>query len=665
MTRFLSACVATLVLAHAPLFSQQVTTASPHANCGTMQRHQELLAQNPGMAAQIAAIEAHTQQMIGGGTHHGGPPVIIIPVVVHVVYNTPSQNIPTAQIQSQIDVLNEDFRRLNADAVNTPQMFLSVAADTQLEFCLATEDPQGNPHTGITRTPTNVPTFSANDRVKSLYTGGQDPWPSTDYLNIWVCNLGGGVLGYSQFPGGPASTDGIVVDYQHFGRGPSPGILVPPFDLGRTATHEVGHWLNLSHIWGAGGCTTDDLVLDTPMASGPNVGCGMGHASCGTVDMVQNYMDYTNDACKNLFTQGQKDRMRALFGPGGARESILSSSGCGAIGPQWQTNSPLASIDFDGVASNSYSAAISTRCGGQHGTFTMTSSEQGGLFNLGFMPSALTPGNSPLSYGTPGGQLIHINLYHPYTRYWNNSGPVPIPYPGDQVIPYTAPPTGSFSAQMLKVHPSHPDGFYLSAGAQLHVDLNPPAPMTYTLALGDDDTIAISPSAPVTYYGSSAGTIYVNSNGSVSLNTGDTGFQANTNDFISGPPRVAGHWSDLAPNTGGTIEWSENCGDTSVRFIDVPEWPSGPETTTFHITFAGNGDVLIDNASSGAGWTTDSLVGFSPGNTTNGTAVTFSSLVGTSTTPSAGEAVYEFTQASGPSTFGTLLLTANGQLIVN
>ncbi|MCB0624470.1 MAG: zinc metalloprotease, partial [Saprospiraceae bacterium] len=176
-----------------------------------------------------------------------------------------------------------------------------------------------------TRTSTSVTAFSANDNMKFNSSGGKDAWPAGSYLNIWVCDLSGGLLGYAQFPGGPASTDGVVIDYAYFG---TIGTATPPFHLGRTATHEVGHWLNLRHIWGDGPCSVDDFVTDTPTSDAANYGCPIGHVSCSTTDMVQNYMDYTDDACMNLYTTGQKNRMRAVFDTGGARQSLLNSTAC-------------------------------------------------------------------------------------------------------------------------------------------------------------------------------------------------------------------------------------------------------------------------------------------------------------------------------------------------
>ena len=294
--------------------------------CGSMDHLHHEIQQNPERAKILDDIEKHTQNWIKANADGSTRAVVTIPVVFHVVYRTSTENISDAQIQSQLDVLNEDFRRLNSDADGT----WSQAADTEIEFCLATVDPNGNSTNGITRTSTTVNGFGTNNSVKFNSSGGKDAWPAGDYMNFWVCNIGGGILGYAQFPGGAASTDGIVCDYRYTG---TIGTATAPFNLGRTATHEVGHWLNLRHIWGDGNCNVDDFVSDTPTSDAPNYGCATGHVSCGTTDMVQNYMDYSDDACMNLYTLGQKNRMQALFGSGGFRASLLSSNGCGNGNP--------------------------------------------------------------------------------------------------------------------------------------------------------------------------------------------------------------------------------------------------------------------------------------------------------------------------------------------
>ncbi len=307
-----------------------------HERCGTMGHLERMIEKYPEIIENRAKIEAHTQKVLKNKNPlQKIQSVITIPVVVHVLYHTIEENISDAQIFSQIAVLNEDFRRLNADASNTPADFLPVAADSEIEFCLATRDPNGNPTTGITRTYTARTSWPVSPDVASSSQGGVDAWNTSDYLNVIVCNLGGGTLGFAQFPNsGPAATDGVVCNYRYFGNAE---YAEAPFDLGRTMTHEVGHWLNLYHIWGDGDCTVDDLVADTPNAASPNLtGLPCIHGSVNSCDdgigdlpdMFQNYMDYSQDACFNLFTTGQKDRMRALFEPGGFRESILSSTGC-------------------------------------------------------------------------------------------------------------------------------------------------------------------------------------------------------------------------------------------------------------------------------------------------------------------------------------------------
>jgi hypothetical protein len=303
-------------------------------NCGTMDHYQQQLQNNPNVARQMAKEESRIQHWVReNGSATSNRVVITIPTVVHVVYNSSVQNISQAQVESQIDVLNEDFRKLNADASNIPAAWTSIAADSEIEFCLARRDPQGNPSTGITRTQTSSNNFSTNDNVKSSSTGGKDPWPASDYLNIWVCNLGFGLLGYAQFPGQSASTDGVVIGYRYFGR---TGTVSSPFNKGRTTTHEVGHWLNLRHIWGddGGSCNGSDQVGDTPNMGDSNYGCPNyplidNCATSAPGAMFMNYMDYVDDACMYMFTNGQKTRMTAVLN--GSRSSLQGSMGCVAV----------------------------------------------------------------------------------------------------------------------------------------------------------------------------------------------------------------------------------------------------------------------------------------------------------------------------------------------
>lgn len=262
----------------------------------------------------------------------------IIPVVVHIVYHTEAQNLDDVRVYTQINVLNEDFRRLNPDTVNTPAAFNEVAADVNIEFCLASIDPYGNPTTGIVRTYTDTTEWflSFSEEVKQTEQMGDDAWPSSTYLNIWVCNLQDGILGYAVSPGASPEVDGVVIDYRNFGLA---DVSSQPYHLGRTCTHEIGHWLGLKHVWGEGGglCAGSDLIADTPNQAEATYGCpdfpltdACSPESPGV--MFQNYMDYTDDACMNIFTKGQRDKMRSVMET--YRASLLTSTaGCNEIGP--------------------------------------------------------------------------------------------------------------------------------------------------------------------------------------------------------------------------------------------------------------------------------------------------------------------------------------------
>ncbi len=284
--------------------------------CGTMPVHERLLRTNPAYVKARADSENRHHAYLRRGPMQERAGVTVIPVVVHVVYKTSQQNISDAQIQSQIDVLNHDYRKTNADISSVPSVFAGLAADARVEFELATADPAGNPTNGITRTQTNASSFSDDDKVKSASTGGADAWPADRFLNIWVCQLGGGLLGYAQFPGGPAATDGVVILHSGFG---TTGTAAAPFNLGRSATHEIGHWLNLRHIWGddGTGCNGSDFVDDTPNQAGPNFDTpAFPHVTCNNGpngDLFMDYMDYVDDDAMFMFTAGQVDRMQACL----------------------------------------------------------------------------------------------------------------------------------------------------------------------------------------------------------------------------------------------------------------------------------------------------------------------------------------------------------------
>jgi hypothetical protein len=313
--------------------SLTVLFATSQRICGSVEYRQQLLHYTPALSEKIAAVEAFTNRYqlrknlsAPVDTTNTGLRVIDIPVVVHVIYNSSIANISDAQIQSQIDVLNRDYRRLNADTGNTPSYFQQVAADCGFHFVMAKVDPHGYATNGIVRKQTGIQQFNVNDNMKFSASGGDDGWDADSYFNVWVCNLAGGVLGYSSVVGGPKPNDGIVVTYTAFG---TLGTSVSPFNEGRTATHETGHWLNLIHTWGDADCG-DDKVADTPPQHAAEYGCPSGIIiSCNDGpdgEMYTNYMDFTNDACMNIFTLGQRDRMRSLFEPGGERYALLSSA---------------------------------------------------------------------------------------------------------------------------------------------------------------------------------------------------------------------------------------------------------------------------------------------------------------------------------------------------
>lgn len=325
-----------------PFFvSFSIFAQSPRRTCATHDIIAEQMRQDPSLIDKIEEIEHHTHQYVSRphlGTRNS---VISIPVVIHVVYRIENsiENISDDQIMSQIEVLNNDYRRLNSDRTATPSVFGNVATDCGIEFKLAKRTPQGKATTGIMRYPSaRRTTWGKNDDVKTPEKGGITPWDPSKYLNIYVCAIGGGVLGYSTMPGSTPLYDGVVIDYRYFGTKNT----VTPFDKGRTATHEIGHWLNLRHIWGDKDCG-DDNVSDTPVQFGPNYGClSFPHKSCGNQasgDMFMNFMDYTDDACMNMFTKGQKNRIMAVFATGGARASLLNSDAL--IAPNESCPSPL------------------------------------------------------------------------------------------------------------------------------------------------------------------------------------------------------------------------------------------------------------------------------------------------------------------------------------
>ncbi len=356
------------------LFFVVASFAQQKRNCLSMENLEYRKNLDPSLQHKMDQIEVHTQKRILDKQNYQGKVdgnIITIPVVVHVIYSNTNENISDAQIQSQIDVLNEDFRRTNSDADNK----WSQAADTQIEFALATVDPNGNTTTGITRKSSSTTAWGTNDAMKRSSQGGVDPWDSSEYLNMWVCNIGSGLLGYAQFPGGSAATDGVVMGPNYFGSSDkgSGFYLSSPFDKGRTTTHEVGHFLNLRHIWGDGACGVDDFVTDTPSSDAANYGCASTHTSCGSLDMVENYMDYSDDSCMNLFTAGQTTRMRTVLEAGGSRRALALSDKFGGGTTTPTCSDGIQNGDETGVdCGGSSCAPCSTACTDNEVTISIT-----------------------------------------------------------------------------------------------------------------------------------------------------------------------------------------------------------------------------------------------------------------------------------------------------
>jgi PKD repeat protein len=325
-------------------------TSNPVDKCATMEQDSILRRRFPALGS-LFELEKEIQQrmaeielrQLSGRTE---ATVLTIPIVVHIVHNGEpigtGRNLSAAQIQSQLDVLNEDFRRIPG----TPGFNDNpVGADIEIEFCLAALNPQGQPmaERGIRRVRGSRASWTRNQIEGELKPS--TIWDPNRYYNIWVLDFDAAderLVGYAQFPsssnlgglptsGGAANTDGVVVRYTSFGsaaKGNFP-VLQAPYNQGRTLTHETGHWLGLRHIWGDGPCTADDFCGDTPAQESESRGCQVGRISCGNVNMVQNYMDYSDDRCMNIFTNCQKSRMRAVMEISPRRRELINSAVCG------------------------------------------------------------------------------------------------------------------------------------------------------------------------------------------------------------------------------------------------------------------------------------------------------------------------------------------------
>lgn len=311
------------------------------------------------------SLQAATQQTnaIIPGTNLNEQ-TIVIPVVVHIIYNNSYENISEEQIKSQIDAINADFNRSNSDFSKVPSVFAKLSGNANIKFELAKTDPNGRATSGIIRKKSTRLMWSDDDKIKSAAFGGDEPWDAKSYLNVWVCNTVPGLTGYATVPGSDLTKDGVLVRYDAFG---TTGKVNVPYHKGRTLTHEVGHWLGLQHLWGDKQCG-DDGIQDTPKQRGGNSGDPVFPklTTCNATpngEMFMNFMDFTNDASMGLFTEGQKNVMRAQFGANGKRNSFLNSKGLSSAWNNTQistdlTSSPQVSIYPNPVVNGNISISL-------------------------------------------------------------------------------------------------------------------------------------------------------------------------------------------------------------------------------------------------------------------------------------------------------------------
>lgn len=410
------------------VFGKAVTSRNPKnglIRCATTEYEQYLQEKDPKRMSNTQ-FEAWLNPLVSKyklsrASSKTAAAIIIIPVVVHVIHSGQeigvAPNITDAQVISQITVLNQDYRKMLGTPGGTSTN--PVAADVEIQFVLAQQDPNGNPTNGIDRVNSCQPSWSEFDINSSLKPA--TIWDPSLYLNMWTLKFTDvTLLGYAQFPdnnflpadpnyldgldasGGPASTDGVVSSYDVFGSSSlgSGFFLVTPYDKGRTMTHEVGHWLGLRHIWGDGGsrdlntkdCTASDYCPDTPQAGWENYEC-VTSDSCPEIagnDMIENYMDYTNDECMNIFTQNQKERITVIMNNAARRKSLKTSTKGTAI--------TLFANDAEAKLEASCPVSI---CGG----VTNQTTKKIILYNRG--SSTLT--SAKLNYSINGGSTIEYN----------------------------------------------------------------------------------------------------------------------------------------------------------------------------------------------------------------------------------------------------------------
>ena len=389
--------------------SQNKSVSVPeHRTCGTA---------NPGADWDSWFNQKVAEFVANNSNEHGklsSMPSYTIPVIVHVIHNGENvgtgSNISQTQVNSQINVLNADYAGTGFNVNQVPSAFSTLVADCQITFCMAQKDPNGNvlAEPGIHRVNRNTSGFTAPPYSNTSYIDGTikpaTVWNPANYLNMWVLNLGGGLLGYATFPGGTgltglsgfgtSTTDGVVIGYSYFG---NTGSVTAPYNKGRTATHEVGHWLGLRHIWGDSNCGSD-FCTDTPTQQAANYGCpSYPNPSCNnTSDMHMNFMDYTDDPCMYMFTPNQKTRVQTAMANGTYRSNLTSSSNTVC------NSTPIA-------PTSSFTFNAGTHCTGTPYTFTSTSSGSPTSYSWSSSPSA------GVTIGTPTAQNTTMNFTNPGT----------------------------------------------------------------------------------------------------------------------------------------------------------------------------------------------------------------------------------------------------------
>ena len=391
--------------AHNHITYKSIVGPNGVVRCHTMENDSIMRANNPNLPT-LAEEEAALQQEIAkfkAAQLNGQAKKIqyTIPIIFHIFTDgSGSENISAAQVQAQLDQLNIDY----ADQAGSPY---PQSANTEIQFCLAQVDENGTPlaEPGINRITTyGDGPFGNSDFENGMKAATQ--WDPADYFNVWVADLSGGLLGYAQFPsnsglsglttnGGSANTDGCVILYSTLGSEANPFPGGSPYNLGRTLTHEAGHWLGLRHIWGDGDCSASDFCNDTPESDGSNFGCP-NVTNCGSQDMVENYMDYTNDACMHTFTADQKTRMQTVMSVSPRRSTLGQNNVCNLTTVTDDIGVSLIVYPTGGVCGESFSPEVTVTNYGSNtvSSFTLNYDIDGGANQTENWTGSLTSGQS-------------------------------------------------------------------------------------------------------------------------------------------------------------------------------------------------------------------------------------------------------------------------------